>query len=457
MQKPVYLFVICTMLVGGLAACSLPGATTIAPTAATGQSIVTQAALSSAETVLPSEKAVPPATKTTLPPVQTALPATKTTFPPTQTSLPPTETHAPGPAQTLDQIQMLNANDGWGWASKAGNITQLLRTADGGQTWLDVSPQGEYVYYGSFFLNSQAAWLPFYNSASNAGGLLHTTDGGQTWGSLPQTDILQNAWIEFTSLTEGLAETTGVGAGNAYLNYYQTIDGGATWKPILLTAPTPEPGLAAGTIHLCNICGDSLYYDAARVIITYGDMASDPVGVARLSISTDLGKHWKALRLPLPDQKYAEGSVAPQSPTFFGAQGLMPVNIIKYNQDGSLGFSVLVMYTTQDGGQSWQAAPATLENERAQIDTVQILSAKDAFVRCGRNLCSTSDGAQTWRHLPDSLNFDQSAAASDYVSQFNFIDPSIGWAISGESGATNLWKSTDGGATWTKLSPTLAK
>jgi photosystem II stability/assembly factor-like uncharacterized protein len=445
MQKPVRFFMIASLLAGMLAACNLPNTSMVTPTAVVEQPLATQASLPAAKTeLLPTE---------TLPP-------------PTSTSIPPTVTPTPGPAVMLDQIHMLNVNEGWGWASRAGEMNQLLRTSDGGQTWLDVSPPGsldpktgqaKYSYYDSFFLNPQAAWLVFYDSSSSVGGMLHTSDGGQTWVTLPPNDILQNAKVTFTSPSEGVAETAGLGAGNAYLNYYQTQDGGATWKIIALTAPSPETGLPTGTIHLCNICGDSLYYDPARVIITYGDMASDPVGVVRLSVSTDLGQKWTSLQLPLPD-KYTSGSVAPLSPTFFGQVGLMPVNIIKYNTDGSLGFSVLIMYTSQDGGKSWQAAQGLLENQPSQINTVQVLSVKDVFVRCGKNLCSSSDGAQTWRTLPDnSLNFGQDANPPDYVSQFSFVDPSNGWAISGESGATTLWRSKDGGATWIKTSPTLVR
>ena len=88
---------------------------------------------------------------------------------------------------------------------------------------------------------------------------------------------------------------------------------------------------------------------------------------------------------------------------------------------------------------------------------MQILSSKDAFVRCGRNLCATHDGAQTWQTLPDNLNFDSAQGGPDYVSQFSFVSPTNGWAISGDSPATTLWRTTDGGLSWTKLAPILLK
>lgn len=435
MKKYAHLILAFT-LAGLLAACNLPGATTLPPTKLPPTSL--------------------PATLTTLPPTPTSVPVTATLPSPTVTPSPTAAPQAAGPAVILEQIHMLNTTAGWGWASKNGLMSQLLRTSDGGQTWKDVSPQGDYTYLDSFFLNAQNAWLPFFKPTSNTSGLLRTTDGGQTWTALPSSDMTQNAVYNFTSPNDGLAETYGVGAGNAYLNYYQTHDGGVTWKPILLKAPKPESGLPPGTVHLCNICGDQLYYDASRALITYGELANEPSGKVQLALSTDLGQNWKTLSLPLPDPKYAGGMVGPLPVSFFGNEAVLPINIIKYNTDGSLAFSILALYASQDGGKSWKAAPAILESKNSQISNVQVLSPQVAFSRCDSNLCSTSDGAKTWKKLPDSLNFDQSAAGPDYVSQFAFVDPSNGWAISGDPGATTLWKSTDGGASWTKLAPTLA-
>jgi len=147
--------------------------------------------------------------------------------------------------------------------------------------------------------------------------------------------------------------------------------------------------------------------------------------------------------------------VGPRPMRFFGAQGVLPVNIIKYGADGALAYSVLSLYSTQDGGQHWVAAPALLESASGQFDAVQILSPTDAFVRCGKNLCATHDGAQSWQTLPDNLNFDSAQGGPDYVSQYSFVSPTSGWAISGEGETANLWKTTDGGASWTKLAPSL--
>jgi photosystem II stability/assembly factor-like uncharacterized protein len=436
-MKKLYPFLGICLLAGFLFACGL-STLPVSPTAPASPAV----------TVLsPTATPFPPATATAAPPA-------------TATPLPSTATATPGLPVFIDQIHMLDETHGWGWASKADSTFQLLRTQDGGLTWNDVSPRGQALNPStSFFLDTQTAWIAQSDPTANLSTLLRTLDGGQTWVSMPQKDFqeVQNASYTFTTPNDGVAETAGVGAGNLYLNLYRTTDGGATWTPILITAPNADASLPTGTIHLCNICGDSLYYDPQRVVLMYGDLASPPAGVVRLSVSADLGQTWKELNLPLPDPKYAAGMAAPKAPAFWGSEGLLPVNILQYAADNTLAYSVLVIYVTHDGGQTWTPAPAILEGGAAQIEAVESLSAAEIIARCGRDLCVTQDGAQTWQRRASTLNFDPSASSADYVSQFQFINASTGWAISGEGTAIQLWKTVDGGATWTRLAPTLAK
>ena len=396
-----------------------------------------------------------------VPPTQTI--PSPTSIPATVTPLPPTETSIPGPVITLSQIHMLDTTNGWAWGpmpntnDPTSTVYRLLRSADGGQTWLDVSPKPNSPgYYGGFFLNDQVAWIPYSDPTTYAVNLLRTLDGGKTWEALPPNDILQMGQVQFTSPNDGILETAGVGAGNKYLNYYDTHDGGASWKPILLAAPNPEPGLPPGTIHLCNICGDSLYYDPERMVIVYGSMANDPSGAVPVAISTDMGQHWKNIKLPLPEgNKYVKGMVAPQQAAFFGQTGILPVNIMEYSSDGSVAYSVLTVYTSTDGGQNWTISPNLLETN-SNFDTVQVISGQIAFARCGKNLCATDDGARTWQTLPNSLDFDMANGGPEYVGQFAFISRTEGWAIAGQDPNTNLWKTSNGGLTWVNIFPTLA-
>lgn len=440
MQKHAHFLTVSTILTLLLTACSQSQIiVTITPTAA--------------ETALPT-LAILEKTATPPPPTEPVIFAPPTASP-EELAAQMAETTTPGQPVIIDQIYMTNPNEGWGWgAPTASGETPLMHTTDGGQTWQKISPPKEYIYYGGSFLDGHNAWLLYYSGLTGTGGMLRTNDAGLNWMTLPQKDDMNNAWIDFSSPVDGIAETASLGAGNSYITHYQTSDGGTTWSTIPLLPPTPEADLPTGVVHLCNICGDRMYYDPSRTIILNGDMAGDPTGNLRMSVSFNLGQTWANLQIPLPSQ-YADGYASPFTPVFFGLEGIIPVGINKYNPDGSPAFSVLAIYKTSDGGQTWQQAPAILEDVSPQIDIVHVISGQKIFVRCGKNLCTSNDGAQSWSTLPEQLNFDLNSDSKDYVTQYSFIDSSNGWAVSGQSGATTLWHSTDGGLSWKKLSPTI--
>ncbi len=385
-----------------------------------------------------------PVSQTITPPPSTAVPI------PTLTAS-PTGTLASSPVTGLTEVHMQDANAGWAWASRPDNSFSLLHTSDGGATWSDVTPQNmPIVSFGSFFLDAASAWVQLFDSTNNTNGLASSTDGGKTWSILNKSLPFANAGITFTSQSDGWAETADVGAGNAYVRLYGTSDGGVTWNLIQVTAPTPEPSLPPATIHLCNICGDTLYYDPVRLIITSGDLATSPSGVVHLSISTDLGKTWKSLKLPLPSSQYANDLIAPHAPTFFSqSDGLLPVQMTSANASTN----ALAVYVSHDGGVTWTPGAAVLEDVSA-FDLVDFVSPQDAFARCGSSLCATHDAAQTWQKLPQQLDFNSSGTGT-YVFHYDFASATAGWAITTDGAVSTLWKTADGGLTWTQLSPSL--
>jgi photosystem II stability/assembly factor-like uncharacterized protein len=350
------------------------------------------------------------------------------------------------------------ADESVGWAIEAPS--HIVRTMDGGLTWSDVTPANLTAdSIGGFFLNAQSVWVYDYSDLSK--GLAHSTDGGKTWSILtksipfkPQVSIS----ITFLNEKDGWAETYDVGAGQAFITLYVTHDSGATWSQIMLGSPGDQSNEFPGTLGLCNICGDNFYYDPDRMIITYGDLASDAVGEVHLSVSMDLGKTWKDLHLPMPSNKYSGGLVAPQMPIFYSDKdGYLPFGIVKFNPDGSHAYDVLAIYTTHDGGLSWNSNPTVLENVQntfMQHHVVDFVLPMEAFVTCGNQLCVTHDGAQTWDKEASSLNF-SFAEGKTYVEWFDFISPTAGWAITSDGSKNTLWRTTDSGVTWQEITPRL--
>jgi photosystem II stability/assembly factor-like uncharacterized protein len=362
----------------------------------------------------------------------------------TATLLPPTE----APVPPLANIKMLNAKDGWAWST----TSQLFRTADGGQTWIDRTPQElQSSLYGSSFLDAQNAWLPVYLQDSNRSGLLHTTDGGQTWSEYPFGPA---SGIHFTDALNGWAVSDNVGAGNIYFSLSQTSDGGKTWAPILVTPQVSETGLPPGTIHLCNMCSDSFYYDPGRMILVYGDMASmEPGGSVTMEVSFDLGQTWRKSNLPLP-QGEADALVASNAPVFFDDRdGLLPVHLVRMNSDGTNREQRMVFYATQDGGKSWSLLPGILDSVPTYT-SIQVDSSQDVFIVGDKVLYASHDRARTWQTVASDLDFSTTDTRS--VSAIDFINASTGWSLIMVNQTNSLYKTTDGGVHWTMITPLLA-
>ena len=353
-------------------------------------------------------------------------------------------TAAPSPSFT--GLKMIDVIHGWAWT----NSNRLLLTSDGGKTWVDRTPEGQVWSEGAFYLDAQTAWLPIFLKDNNRNGLLHTSDGGQTWTQYPYGP---GSNLHFTDGLNGWAEAALPGAGNVYYTLSETHDGGASWKPIPVTQPQPEIGLPPGTLHLCNMCNDSFYYDPGRLIIVYGDMASmQPGGSVRMQVSFDLGKTWQTQKLPLPKEN-ADAVVAPDRPTFFGDKnGLLPVRFVKMNSDGSFVYQRLAFYATQDGGESWSLRSGVIDTQ-ASFGQMQIVSPQDVFAICGNALCASHDGAQTLQPVASNLEFTQTDTRS--IALLDFLEASTGWALLTENESSTLYKTADGGKTWNKIAPSI--
>jgi len=173
---------------------------------------------------------------------------------------------------------MLDATSGWAWSNGVEGQYSLLRTTDGGQTWSDVTPRTfPYLECRAWFFNSRTAWVSTLDRKTYSGGLLRTTDGGKSEsvlvkeGTAPfQCLTAEGSNCEFLNANHVVARTADYGLGSVYVRFFETQDGGMTWTP---------------------------------VIITVGDMADEKAkGAVSLSLSTNLGKSWRELKLPVPDQ-----------------------------------------------------------------------------------------------------------------------------------------------------------
>lgn len=347
---------------------------------------------------------------------------------------------------------MSDAQRGWAWASDTGDTSHILSTDDGGATWTDRSPTGYTPdRAGASFADADHAWLPARSVDSNQPALLRTADGGRTW--LPALAPAGYAAYQRYGESAGVAASFENGdAGNFDVRFYETQDGGMTWNALALRSPMPGP--PAGTVYICRVCGDTAsFFPPSHAVITYGDTGSDTRGFGQLKVSQDGGRAWNEVKLEVPFAEYADARVTPLAPVFFDQkQWLVPAFIFKLGDGPDYAYSLLALYTTNDGGLTWTTGAGVAEDVSDEQSERKVLSASEVIVRCGRNLCVTQDAGQTWTTI--SPNIDLGTGGNDRrLLQLDFIDLKTGWALlHSDDGTLGLYGTTDGGHTWNLLS-----
>ncbi len=351
---------------------------------------------------------------------------------PTPTPSPSVPTPTPMPAQpvNLQDIHMLDAMDGWAIAS---NSTQVLETTSGVAHWqiAQVSTGLQtYTLKSAAFLDSQNAWVAVQSADKYS--LFYTFNGGGLWAETPILDEQGNiTHMTFADALHGwfIFDKGQTATGDA-MDLFQTSDGGNSWQPIATTD---------------NTTGGQIPYAASKTGLTFLNAmtgwltGSEPGnGHAWLYTTDNGGTTWMAQTLSLPS---TNAHVSTFPPTFFGTtDGILPVVL-------STGSSTqLAIYTTHNGGTSWQStAPmANLNPAVSFIDSNHGWAMSNSH---NGSIYSTSDSGKHWTQISAQL-----AANVTSISKIDFVSSTNGWAIATIAGkASALFQTTNGGKTWTQV------
>jgi photosystem II stability/assembly factor-like uncharacterized protein len=328
----------------------------------------------------------------------------------------------------VTSLHMIDANNGW-----AVNENSILRTNDGGITWGDATPAG-FNGAGSnyFFLDGMKAWVLAAGSDPTSGGtLFRTTNAGSSWTSIPIP--FGGGSISFSDANTGWA-MVGLGAGMSHMAVaiYRSSDGGNTWSLVF----TDDPN-ATGTSDTLPFAGDKNGLTAHDTIHGWVT-GSEPVGnYIYVFSSQDGGYTWMEQNPALPPG-YADAMTNAFPPLFFSStEGVLPVGVYSNT-------SVTVLYLSHDGGQTWNPTQPVPITGQFSIPTKM-----DFFVWDGSKvLYASHDGGASWATITTNVD-----PALDLVS-FQFVDPLTGWAVTSDANSHHqLYKTTDGGATWKVLIP----
>ncbi len=314
-------------------------------------------------------------------------------------------------------------------------------------------PSQPYLIYP---LDARMAWVIINER------LLRTTDGGQTWVTVNSDLKHELVWpyrdwylLHFADADHGWLDA-GYAAAGAREFYYETRDGGLTWNPMDFESWPAE--LYTQRDYKNEIAFwvaiDAIYYDSMRFIIAPGEQE----GTLKMFLSTDRGKAWKTVWL-LPSafsrQSFSASDRKISEPIFFDPrEGVVTVTILDRNTNTTQ----LLVYETSDGGLTWSltGGPALIQDLHSKVS---FLSLHDGVLICGSQFCMTHDSGKTWQAF--DFGAPEPTDSADRYYQLNFVDPTLGWLLEKSFIHQSDWpnvrllKTNDGGVTWTRLSATI--
>ena len=334
-------------------------------------------------------------------------------------------------APSIVNIEMLD--EVYGWAITEEHI---IRTNDGGVTWYNVTPgnlaDAGYLVHTSF-LDADTAWVQFpdMNKYPNGGKLYRTIDGGLTWETF--TTPFSGGSLHFVDANNGwMMADLGVGAGSMAVSIFQTSDGGKTWNRTY----TNDPNLAeaSDTLPLGGIKNLILPLDAETAWV--GGVVYAP-GQTYLFRSDDGGKTWFNINLVLPENT-AESELSLQDMVFITpTNGLLALRITSETPQ-------TIVYITEDGGNTWVQSPVAFEG----YGILETPSASEMIFYTADQFYVTKDAGVTIQQISPEIKF------GDSIIDMSFANSQTGWVITASpSNERTLYKTTDGGATWTPLIP----
>lgn len=365
-------------------------------------------------------------------------------------------------AVNIYELVMVDGGSGWAIGRVPnGQDRIVLRTADGGNTWKNVTPS-QVVYENagaSFsvtgsFKDANHAWLIFFDATqTNSKQGLHiwfTVDGGITWEEslLPAAgyalQFFEDPKITFLDNNTGwVFARIGRSESREFIGLYTTHDGGRNWNAMV----TSSTGNLPSTGHK----NGAVFRDTLEGWISAQNTINEPDTV--LWHTFDGGNSWYKQQLPAPwglnipagllsDPAYACSLSVPK---FVDIQYQYAWTVLTCS-GGDLTEPVAILYWSYDRLSSWKmtglpSATGALTFYGVQTGWYSIQNPPGADYPF--TILFTEDGGDNWRP----------AANLSWDSVLQFITPAIGFGVATFNNMPALVRTSNSGFAWEQLFP----
>jgi len=373
---------------------------------------------------------------------------------------PPVSTHFGPTAIDVASLQMETTTVGWAIDSHLASSTalfggQILHTVDGGRQWTNVTPP-HVTFNGQAgpiilphdtvtdFVSPSIAWAATETAVSYPGGsgtilLSATHDRGMHWQQwtvhLPQladravfnpvvnqVDFVNAriGWMVFGPLT---GPDGGMGASGMEL--WRTTNGGHSWTRVYQTAH----GINGSAVTFNSATNGWMVFQANNVNIPVG-------GVNTLERTTNGGRTWTAASVNLISGLNLTGVL----PAFDGAHGILLTTM-----------GLFAILRTDNGGQHWSDL-STTPIIVPSFWTGQMIGDQVVWILTPTKLWRSTTGGRLWT-VQSTAAFLHPGKKGNDTKRLDFITAEIGWMWDSTLTSSRVWKTTDGGRSWTSWTP----
>jgi photosystem II stability/assembly factor-like uncharacterized protein len=339
---------------------------------------------------------------------------------------------------TIDSLAMLDPSAGYAIGGPYGAY-RLLRTTDGGRSWLDITPDGLHPTAAPTLV-SRTTVLLSAQLRPHVFAVLRSDDAGKTWTrSQPfrfarGLDVWSPVAADSAHLFVGLDE--GAAAGSQGEALFASSDGGHAWRFI---SGTSFERIVPGALPFgCDKNGFA--FATPRRGWAGGNCAGGRPFFYR---TDDGGRTWRAQRLAGLGSCECDIS----APTFFTRRE--GVVIVSGAFETTQFRPLARVYWTDDGGRSWRGSHApwgrpSLAAAVAARGVAWIVTSRRGSIKPPYNrLFRTTDAGRTWRTaiLPFDAEYDR----------LDVLDGLHAFAYSAATPTHSLYSTDDGGRTWRRV------